>query len=281
MSSLGRAESSRLRVKMLLDGEKPKVSPNELKAIVERAGLQVTTGKGDVGIVVGGDGIFSRCGRAESIPLLFVGVRSNRATGSKAYLAATSLDGLLEVLRDIREGRFSVREHKRLEVRRNGRTLGEVFTDVYLQRGAESNCIRYRIKVSGSGTDIDEVAIGDGVVVSTPAGSTGYYSYPDKIKDDRLEAKGHASIRDGEVGICHVVPTYTERLGSGEHPLRYTVPWGSRIELSITRTADARLYGVGAGRGGIPVTTRDRISVLPSGNTTKVISLHSVQKLGQ
>lgn len=270
-----------MRVKMLLDGEKPKVSPSELETIVEKAGLQVASGKGDIGIVVGGDGIFSRCGRAESIPLLFVGVRSKKATGSKAYLAATYLEGLPEALRDIREGRFSVREHKRLEVQKNGRRLGEVFTDVYLQRGAESNCIRYRVKVSGPRTTIDEVAIGDGVVVSTPAGSTGYFSYPDKIRDDRLEARGHASIREGEVGICHVVPTYTERLGSGEHPLRYTVPWGSRIELSLTRTADARLYGVCAGRGGITVTTKDRIAVLPSTNTTKVISLLLLRKPGQ
>lgn len=264
---------SRLKVKMLLDGEKPKVSSSELRGVIEKAGLEVTSGKADIGVVVGGDGIFSRCGRTETIPLLFVGVRSSKATGSKAYLAAVYFDELPRALRDVRDGRFSVREHARLEVRMNGKSLGEVFTDVYLQRGAESNCIRYSVNVIGRGVTIDESAIGDGVVVSTAAGSTGYYSYPDKISDDRLEATGHAHIEEDEVGICHVVPTYTERLGSKEHPLRYTVPWGSRIELSLTRTADARLYGVGPDRGGIKVTTDDEIAVVSSPRSTKVIQL--------
>ena len=60
---------------MLLDGDKPKVREGELRRLVEKAGLEVTTGKADIGIVVGGDGVFSKYGRVESLPLLFVGVR--------------------------------------------------------------------------------------------------------------------------------------------------------------------------------------------------------------
>ncbi len=262
-----------MRVRLLLDDEKPKVEEKELKRVVEQAGFKVAARKADLGIVVGGDGVFSRYGRTESLPLLFVGVRSSTATGSKAYLAETYFDELPEALRALSTGNFSVREHRRLKVLKNGKALGRVFTDVYLQRGAESNCIRYRVKVNGRGVMIDESAIGDGVVVTTSAGSTGYYSYPDKIKGDWVELAGHAGIGDGEIGICHVVPTFTERYGTREHPLRYTVPWGSRIELFITRPADARLYGVGDGRGGVAIHVKDRIAILPGEDATKVVSL--------
>jgi len=262
-----------LKVKLFLDGSKPKVGEEELKRAVRNAGLEVSTRRADLGLVVGGDGIFSHYGRTESLPLLFVGVRSRSATGSKAYLAAAYFDELPLVLKDLAEGRYSVEKHRRLKVLRNGRSLGEVFTDVYMQRGAESNCIRYRVRVSGEGVSIDESAIGDGVVVSTPAGSTGYFSYPDKIRGDSVEVSGHAGIATDEVGICHVVPTFTERHGTGEHPLRYTVPWGSRIEISITRRADARLYGVSPGREGIRIGLRDVIAVLPSENATEVVTL--------
>ena len=262
-----------MRVRLLLDGERPKVKEEELRRVVERAGLEVVTTKADMGIVVGGDGVFSRYGRTESLPLLFVGVRSRTATGSRAYLAAAYFDELPKVLRSVATGSYRVKEQKRLKVLKNGRALGQVFTDVYLQRGAESNCIRYRLRVSGEGFSVDESAIGDGVVVTTSAGSTGYFSYPDKIRGDLVVASGHAGIGEGMVGICHVVPTFTERHGTGEHPLRYTVPWGSRIEISITRPADARLYGVGPGRGGVGVEVKDKITVLPGDDATKVVSL--------
>jgi hypothetical protein len=262
-----------LKAKLFFDGNKPKVGGGELKRVVEKAGLQVVTARADLGIVVGGDGIFSMYGRMESIPLLFVGVRSRTGTGSKAYLAAAYFDELPEALHEIAAGRFTVKEHKRLKVLKNGTFMGDIFTDVYLQRGADSNCIRYRLKVEASGLRIDESAIGDGVVVSTSAGATGYYSYPDKIRGDLFEVTGHAVITEDEIGICHIVPTFTERRGTGGYPLRYTVPWGSRIELSITRPADARLYGVHPGRGGVRVKQGERVAILASQDSTKVILL--------
>jgi hypothetical protein len=263
----------------MLDGDRPKVSETELRRVVERAGFEVVDEKADVGIVVGGDGVFSRYGRTESLPLLLVGVRSETPTGSKAYLAETYFDELPNALGQVATGDFSVKKHKRLKVLKNGGVLGWVFTDVYLQRGAESNCIRYMVKIKGKGLSIDESAIGDGVVVTTSAGSTGYYSYPDKIRGDSVELAAHAGIEDDEVGVCHIVPTFTVRHGTREHPLRYIVPWGSRIELRITRPADARLYGAGDSRGGIGVKVDDRILILASEEATRLVSLGRSRRL--
>ncbi len=264
-----------MRAKMLLDGGRPKVDPKELRKTIEGAGLKVTDGKADVGIVVGGDGIFGMYGRIESIPLLFVGVKSGRAAGSKAFLASAYFDELPSVLKKLESGDFTVAEHKRLEVFKNGKSLGEVFTDVYLQRGAESNCIRYRVRVSGAGMGIEETAVGDGVVVSTAAGSTGYYSYPDRIRELSIDPAANTKIGEQEIGICHITPTYSERSGSAEHPLRYTVPWGSKVELSLFRPADARLYGTEVSRSGVKVSTTDSVTILPSRNGTRVVSVNN------
>jgi hypothetical protein len=261
-----------LKAKILVDGGTPKVPPKELERIIVEAGFKVGDEGTDFAVVVGGDGRFSRYGRTEALPLLFVGVRSKGATGSKAFLAQTTFNGLAESLGRIRKGAYTIDEHPRLTVRKNGRGIGEVFTDVYLQRGADSTCIRYRVKVRGSGVSFEEAAIGDGVVLSTRAGSTGYYSYPDRIRGDSMDPTAFARIGRDEVGVCHITPTYTERVGGSGHPLRYTVPWGSSIELTLFRKADARLYGTTEKRTGVPVGVEDVVIVLPSESKTRVIS---------
>jgi len=273
LSTLAGREREFVKVKMLLDDGRPKVDPEELKEVIEKAGMTVGDRKADIGVVVGGDGIFSMFGRNEEMPLLFVGVRSRGATGSKAYMAAAYFDELPAALEAVAAGRFTVEEHGRLEVLKNGKHLGEVFTDVYLQRGAESNCIRYRLKVTSKDTAIEEAAIGDGVVVTTSAGSTGYYSYPDKVDGTEMRVDAYSTVERDEIGICHITPTYTERSGTGGHPFRYTVPWDSKIELWISRNADARLYGATAGQKGVKIGIHDRIKVIPSRNATKVIVL--------
>ncbi len=261
-----------MKAKILLDDELPKVPRGGVEKVVRDAGIEVTSRNPDVGIVVGGDGVFSRFGRTESVPLLFVGVRSGSATGSKAYLSTVSFDELPRALTSLAAGKYKVKESRRLEVKKQGRSLGTVYTDVYLQRGAESNAIRYGVKVSGP-QSFDEAAIGDGIVVTTAAGSTGYYSYVEKMRGDTLEPSAHSMLRDDQMGVCHIVPAYSVRVGTGEHPLRYALPWGSTVEISMTRPADARLYGVGPDRGGVKVTTGEIISVLPSDATTKTLVL--------
>ncbi|HLQ06422.1 MAG TPA: hypothetical protein VK126_01550 [Nitrososphaerales archaeon] len=262
-----------MKARMLLDGGTPKVPPAELRKMIQKAGIEVTESEADFGVVVGGDGKFGRYGRTENIPLLFVGVRSRGATGSKAYLAQTTLEELPRDLERIRGGDYKVDSYRRLEVLKNGRSLGEVFTDVYLQRGSESTCIRYKVRVTGGGVDIDEAAIGDGVVVTTRAGSTGYYSYPDRIKEEWIDPSGFSTVGRNSVGICHITPTYTERAGSELPPLRYTVPWGSLIELSLFRRADARLYGTTDRRTGVRMFLGDKLTIVPGKRVTKVIFL--------
>ena len=263
-----------MKATMLLDEGKPKVPPPVLKRMLEKAGFEVGDHRPDIGVVVGGDGRFSRYGRIEDIPLLFVGVRSRRGTGSKAFMAKVQLYQLPETLQKIRLGQYRVENHRRLEVLKNGKVLGRVFTDVYLQRGADSGCIRYRVKATGDGVKIREAGVGDGIVVSTSAGSSGYYSYPDRIKGAVVDPQAHTIIGKDLIGVCHLVPTYTEREGSNERPLRYTLPWGTVVELSIFRHADARIYGTSDSHEGVRVDVGDTVTVRPSESVTRIIVPH-------
>jgi len=266
-----------LKAVVLVDSERPKVSESEVVSVLKKAGIEHSAVNPTFGVVVGGDGLFSYQGRQLGIPLLFVGTKSRRPTDSKARLAEVYLTGLEAALRDVKASRYEVTRHKRLEVSiSGGKFRGEIFTDVSLEKGADSNCIRYKMSVSGKGADFTDAAVSNGIVITTSAGSTGYYSYLDKLDSgDLLEPEKFRLIGHDEVGVCHIAPTYTSRAGSSVHPLRYTVPWGSTFKITLMRDADAHLFGVTRSRKGLRITTKDTVEVRPSKNTTNVIRLTS------
>lgn len=261
-----------MRASILIDPDRPKVKREDIVGILTGAGVEVTQRSPEMGVVVGGDGIFSDYGRRISIPLLFVGVRSAEPTASKGHLAEVRLDRLPEALGEVKKRRYSVVRYKHLSVAVNGTARGEVFTDVYLEKGADSNCLRYHLDVKGKGFEFTDSAIANGVIICTSAGSTGYYSYVDRLrKGDHLEADSYTQIGSEELGVCHIAPVLTAR--NGQAPLRYTVPWPASFRLRLTRDADARLFGVIKSRKGIRVRVGDVVDVRPSANTTRVIRL--------
>lgn len=268
---------STLRAAVLVDSERPKVSESEVVALLRKLGIEHSTTDPYFGVVVGGDGLFSYQGRQTGIPLLFVGTKSQRPTDSKARLAEVYLTGLEEALREVKAGRFTITKHRRLSVSVGGEEFsGEIFTDVSLEKGADSNCIRYTVDVRGKGLEFTDAAVSNGIVITTAAGSTGYYSYLDKLdRAERLEPEKFSVIGEDEVGVCHIAPTYTSREGTSSHPLRYSVPWGSTFKITLMRDADAHLFGVTKSRKGLRITTDDVVQVGPSKNTTNVIRLSS------
>jgi len=266
---------SALKATVLVDEERPKVSESEVVSILKKSGVEYSLSSPTFGVVVGGDGLFSYQGRQLGIPLLFVGTKSRRPTDSKARLAEVYLTGLEAALREVKAGHYTVVKHRRLAVSISGGEFrGEIFTDVSLEKGADSNCIRYTVNVGGKGVEFTDAAVSNGIVITTAAGSTGYYSYLDKLdRGDRLEPEKFKLIGQDEVGVCHIAPTYTSREGTSLHPLRYTVPWGSTFKIGLMRDADAHLFGVTRSRKGLRITTKDTVEVGPSKNSTNVIQL--------
>jgi hypothetical protein len=263
-----------LKATVLVDPERPKAKKADVLRMLRDSGIGFSSKAPDFGIVVGGDGIFSHYGRLISFPLLFVRVRSREPTASKGYLADVNLDDLPRALDQISRKSCHELEYRRLQVSMNGSVRGDIFTDVYLEKGADSNCLRYHLNVKGRGIEFTESAISNGVIVCTSAGSTGYYSYIDKLKDGkRLLAERYTQIGVEEIGVCHIAPVLTRRDATRSTPLRYTLPWGTSIRLTLTRDADARLFGLTKSRKGIRVRVGDHIDLNPSPDKTRVLKL--------
>lgn len=261
------------RVSVLL-GPRPKVPEEDVVRLLDRLGFTVSRRRPDFGIVVGGDGLFSYYGRTAEYPLLFVGFRGTSPTSSRANLAQVEYGGLEQALVKISRGRFVVRKLPLLSVSLDGREVGVAFTDTYVERGREPGCLRYEVHVETPRESFTDFAVSNGVVVSTPAGATGYYSYPDKIRGgDEVAIDAHARIPRGRLGVCHILPTYTVRLGTDRHPLRYTVPIGSKITIQLKREADARIYGVGSALKGYPLAVGQAVTVKAARRKAQLILL--------
>jgi len=260
--------------------------------------------------VVGGDGTFGYYGKKLQIPMLLVGVNDKDTIGSKARLAEVLFEDLPKAIHDVDNGNyrldkrrmFSVSiKHKNNDNRNDVEGATDILTDIYVERGIFSRCIRYTLSVIIQEANskyrtlkqFTDYAIGNGVIISTSFGARGYYSYLDRI----TTCKGNNNIKsnnnsvqtfpDNRLGVCHIIPTFLVRkLSLGKRKenkkkrtlvptshIRYTIPYQSIIKISLTRNADVRLYGTTKHSKGLAITSNDEIMISPSSRTAKIIRL--------
>ena len=79
--------------------------------------------------------------------MLFVGFRDPDLLGSKARLAHIYFEDLPKSLKDVQRNKFSIDERKMLSVGYGTSKPNEILTDVYLERGIFSVCLRYSVSV--------------------------------------------------------------------------------------------------------------------------------------
>ncbi len=267
-----------LKYGVFVHPKRPKIAADLVQKKLQSAGVQYSQREPDIAVVVGGDGTFGYYGRTLDLPLLFVGVRGQGILGSKARLAEVMFTGLEKALQSIEAGKYRVTEASMLCVDLRGERT-DVLTDVYLERGIFSGCMRYVVSVDGGDGShaFKEYAIGNGLVVSTSFGSGGYYSYPGRLglSSPNWSKPG---FPDDRIGICHIIPTYLARERNGGrqrlvHRLSYTVPFRSAIQISLARDTDTRLYGTTHHSRGIGVRLGDTVIVKGSDRKAKVIRL--------
>ena len=126
----------------------------------------------DCVIVLGGDGTFIQAVRdfaGLNIPMVGVNL------GTVGFLAAIDVDGLHDGLDALIDGKFTIQQRIMLhgQVCRDGRRLQKsiAFNDVIVTRSGFSRLVELKIYVNEQLLDIYAA---DGVIVSTPTGSTGY-----------------------------------------------------------------------------------------------------------
>ncbi len=193
-----RPASELARVVVASTGHKPEAHPlaRELGELLERQGVSVAydlDGSGaleqhaqgaDLVVSVGGDGTLLSAARrlaGSAVPLMGVNL------GKLGFLAEFGAD---EVLRFAGAGEvpdWPVREKMMLEVRIKGRPgARHALNDVMLSQGVMTRLVRVRMRVDGAYATEYRA---DGLVVSTPVGSTAYsLSLGGPILDHALRA---------------------------------------------------------------------------------------------
>jgi hypothetical protein len=252
---------------------RPKVSLEQIAKRLKRAGVTYSSKDPDIAIVVGGDGTFGYYGRTLELPLLFVGVHESGILGSKAKLAEVMFDRLEGALRDIEDGKYVLTKRRMIRVDLKGK-ITDVLTDVYVERGIFSGCMRYVVSVNENEKEaFKEYAIGNGVIFSTAFGSRGYYSYPNRLTES-LKA---AEVPDDRIGVCHIIPVCLVRernmkCRTSQTP-RYTVPFQSQMRVTLFRDTNTRLYGTTMHSRGVAVKKGDTVVISGSKTEASIIKL--------
>jgi NAD+ kinase len=148
---------------------------DDLAGLVPEASLapiEDLVAQSDVVIALGGDGTLLRAARAVEgrlTPILGVNV------GSLGFLTEVAVPEMEEAIAGVLAGRFGFEDRMNLEttVVRGGEVAG-VFTalnDAVINKGALARVIEVKMTVGG---EYVAVYTADGLIVSTPTGSTGY-----------------------------------------------------------------------------------------------------------
>jgi len=163
----------------------------------------------DVVVCVGGDGTILKCLRSNPAPVFGIN------TSIVGFLAESSPVKMKRDLKKIIDWKFRIEERVKITAALKGRKFPGAVNEIAVKSDIESKVIGTRIRLDG-GT-IEDVR-GDGILVSTPSGSTAY----------AMSAGG--PIVDPRVNAFLIVPIAPFRFGS--RPI--IVPANSEIEIEIT-----------------------------------------------
>jgi NAD+ kinase len=178
----------------------------------------------DLAIVIGGDGTMLNVARTLApYDVALVGVNQGRL----GFLTDISTDNMLGTIGAMLDGQYITESRLLLasEVMRGGAKVFDViaFNDASIAKGADGGLIELEVKIDGS---FVYVLRADGLIVSTPTGSTAY----------ALSAGG--PILHPAVSAFAIVPVCPHTLSN--RPI--AVGSDAQIEITMHRCADARVH---------------------------------------
>ncbi len=210
-------------------------------------------------IVLGGDGTMLQAARSAAyydIPLIGVNL------GTLGYLAEVEKTGIDQALERILAGKYEIEDRMMLYGSMNGEG-NYCLNDIAITRYSSITAIDYNIYVN----DLLLCSYhADGIIVSTPTGSTGY----------NMSAGG--PIVDPSANMILITPICPHTLNSRSLVLSPE----TKVEVEIGNFRDNLKQKVVAsfdGSGIIEMTTGDRIAIERSPKTTKILKLDRVSFL--
>ena len=205
-------------------------------------------------IVLGGDGTMIRAAnRLLKYDIPIFGINA----GNLGYLTGVEARDAENGLERICNGDFRVQKRMMLDGEINGIYADSALNEVAITRSGVSRMINLAVYVNGALLD---VVTGDGLLISTPTGSTGY----------NLSAGG--AVVTPEAQLILLTPICPHSLSSRE------IVVSGEDEISVEIRQNRRGPEVGAvatfdGRYAIELNTEDKIVVKRSAYTTKMVQL--------
>jgi NAD+ kinase len=153
---------------------------DDTAAVLEETGLPLAETAADAVIVVGGDGTILRTIQQMRRPVPVIGI--NR--GEVGFLADLDPSEAVDFVRTLSHG-FSVEERMRITLLKDGISLGTALNEALIVTTRPAKMLRFSIIVDGITT---EQFRADGLLISTPTGSTAYaMSAGGPIVDPRIQ----------------------------------------------------------------------------------------------
>jgi len=205
-------------------------------------------------IVLGGDGTMIRAAnRLLQYDIPIFGINA----GNLGYLTGVEARDAEKGLERICNGDFRVQNRMMLDGEINGNYTDSALNEVAITRSGVSRMINLAVYVNGALLD---VVTGDGLLISTPTGSTGY----------NLSAGG--AVVTPEAQLILLTPICPHSLSSRE------IVVSGEDEISVEIRQNRRGPEVGAvatfdGRSAVELNNEDRIVVKRSKYTTKMVQL--------
>ena len=133
--------------------------------LLGKLGFEIVASNPDVVVSYGGDGTLMHA------EFEYPGIPKLVLKGSRICKLCADLPND-EILTRVKSGRYKIEELTKLESSAKGKKLRGL-NDIVVHNGDPRHAIRYDILINGR--QVGGEIIGDGVVIATPLGSTGYY----------------------------------------------------------------------------------------------------------
>jgi len=218
----------------------------------------------DLLVAMGGDGTLlaaARMGAPLGKPILGVNL------GGLGFLASIpSGAAMLDALGEVMDGRARVEERTMLQARVSRRGKEDAcylaLNDVVVGKGAHSRLFRLRVSISG---ELLSNFPADGIIVSTPTGSTGY----------SLSAGG--PVVDPAVGAIIVTPICPHLLSARA----LVVPADQVVEIAFADPRGEEVKLTADGQEGCPLRAGDRAEVRQAPFPARLVALPSANFYGR
>ncbi len=248
-----RSESVRLRENLEKKGQAVLLETDLAKALGGKAhSLAELDQLADLFLTVGGDGTILMTQAVTDKPVFGVNA------GAIGFLAEVEPPQAVAAIDQILRGDYRVEERDKLSAWLDGKPLPDATNEVTLQTSRIAKLIRFRISVSG---EVLDTLRGDGIIVSTATGSTGYAM---SVGGPLVHPLVHGTV---------LAPIAPFRLSARP----WVVPSESVIELTLedresqTGTGQARV--VVDGQHGFDVEPGQVVRVAPSTRKARFIRL--------